>query len=195
MSSGLLVQLRDIQRRAARLSEELVDLLDDIQQLQQPGLFGDWILVEDEFLPFPEQELRPLWNLWSFSGLEEGPPPLPQCALSLALQRLSGLPGDIAERAERCFNAGFWAKIALDTHTPYSRLLDEEVEDRKHWVVFYRHSPRASRRVTTLADFQCALTVEGDSVWEGFRTWAELVIFCLGARCKVPPLERWTSLC
>eukprot|EP00438_Fugacium_kawagutii_P022744 Skav214758 [mRNA] locus=scaffold1230:82860:84742:+ [translate_table: standard] len=192
MSSGLKVHIEQLQRRVDKVCEELADISDDIAALLEPKAFGDWVLVEEARLPFPEEVIRPFWNEARFHGLEDGPPGIPLECLSLAVDRIEGELGEVHQRATSAFRAGFWCDFALRTETHYKRLI-EDVEDRKHWIILYRNWPALHRRVTDIKSFQTALEVERNCVWEGFATLAELTIFCVGARISIPPLEKWIT--
>lgn len=194
MSSGLRVQLESILQRVNRIAEELADVNEDLAALQEEGAFGDWVLVEEPRDPLPVPIIKPIWDLLSFQGAEGGPIELPRSLRDFALERIEGRADEALEKARQAFKAGFWCDIALSTHTHYSRLEEIAAEDRTHWIILYRRFPLCNRRVTDLKSFQTALEVEPNCVWEGFSTLAELTIFCVGARIRLPPLEKWTSL-
>eukprot|EP00438_Fugacium_kawagutii_P032989 Skav223990 [mRNA] locus=scaffold6785:46494:53610:+ [translate_table: standard] len=166
MSSGLKVHIEQIQRRVDKVCAELADISDDIAALLEPKAFGDWVLVEEARLPFPEEVIRPFWNEARFHGLEDGPPGIPLECLSLAVDRIEGELGEVHQRATAAFRAGFWCQLALKTETHYKRLI-EDGEDRKHWIILYRRWPSLHRRVTDIRSFQTALEVEHNCVWEG----------------------------
>lgn len=194
MSSGLKLELRALSQRADRLQREVVDLAESLAELLKPGQFGDWILVDDLYPPLPPQEFLALQTLLRFRGLEDGPPLVPEECVRLAARSLPGPPDSILDRAQAAFTQGFWAHVALSTDTDFDRNSSEpepENSEILHWVIFYRHTPAINRRVTSRKCFEIAITVEPDCVWKGFRTLTELTIFCAGAGCPVPRLERW----
>lgn len=195
MSSGLRVQLRDLLHRVEKVAEELTDIAEGLAELQEEGAFGDWVLVEEPRQPLAIADLKPIWDDLSFTGLEDGPPELPTVLRRLALERIEGVPEQVVERAREAFNAGFWCYFAIATRTPYRRIEERVTEDRTHWIILYRHFPQCNRRVSDITSFQTALESEADPVWEGFQTLAELIIFCVGARIRLPSHEKWISLC
>lgn len=193
MSSDLRVQLEDLRVRINRVVDEIQDIADDFAELQVEGAFGDWVLVEDSRPPFSPTLLEPAWNHQRFYGLETGPPETPDFCVNLAVASLEGDNNQVVSRARKAFTAEFWCKLALDTHTHYNRIEGQDFGEHRFWIVL-SHNSRLNRRVSTERCLQCALEVDRNSVWEGFRTFTELSIFCVGARIFLPPLEKWTSL-
>ena len=99
-----------------RILHTLKALTEEVEELKS-GL-SDWEVVEPPC--FPEgTSARSLADLHCCGGAEEGPPELPGFIKGLARSRLTG---DQDTRANRAFAAGFWAKVAIDTCTPYTIL-------------------------------------------------------------------------
>eukprot|EP00435_Cladocopium_sp_Y103_P044753 s3587_g12.t1 len=181
MSNGLKIELAALSKKADRLQVEVVELAESIAALSTPGLFGDWVLVDDSFPPLPQQEFTALQTLQRFYGLEDGCPTLPEELLRVAARALTFSPEEILEKAHSAYSAGFFAKISLATETEYERQSRLTDEGKCHWVIFYRHSPNANRRVSSRKCLEVAISVEKDCIWEGFATVTELLIFCAGA--------------
>eukprot|EP00435_Cladocopium_sp_Y103_P011868 s4028_g3.t1 len=159
---------------------QAVELAEDIAAVLRPGLFGDWVLVDDSFPPLPIAEFQAL-KVWQYhKGLEDGYPDLPEECLRIAARALSCSPEETVNRAHNAYVQGFLARTALATDTPYLKDQAESEEGHQHWVIFYRKTPGINRRVTTKKCKDIAITVEDQPVWQGFKTVTELTIFCAG---------------
>ena len=193
MSSGLRAHLLDLSQRADRLQVAAVELAEEIVALSEPGAFGDWCLVKEAYKPLAEDQLEEVAGLLRYRGLEEGPPELPKFLFRQVRAALNCDNGEAWTRGDNAFFAGFFADIALKTHTPYKQR-DLPVErEPLHWVVIYRIHRHLSRRVSSTRCLELALECESDPIWEAFHTAAELATFCVGAQIEVPKLEKWIS--
>ena len=102
------------------------------------------------------------------------------------LDRLSNKPPGVENRAKSAYCAGYWAKQAIDTHTPYRpRVLPKGLKNH-HWIVlrstfgepFRTHSKKDVALICDVShpDFLC----------EPFESVAEVEAFCLGALRNIP---------
>ena len=123
---------------------------------------------------------------------EEGPGPIPPVLLDIARSKLTSKPPGADFRAKRAFVAGFWARVAIDTDTPYVQADPLPECKIQHWIVLACPSFEGAARFTTRTDFGRA--IEGDtrnSVYEAFASQTELEIFCAGASAPLPALRTW----
>ena len=193
MSSGLKVHLRELSKQADRLQAEVVDLAEGLASVLTPGAFGDWVLVDDAYPPLPIEEFRALQSLQRFKGIEEGYPDLPPECLRIVARALDCEPEEAVARAHKAYVSGFLAELALSTSTTYERSAKLGDKDICHWVVFYKYTPTINRRLSSQKCLEIAITVEKDCIWEGFKSIAELTVFCAGAGKIVPKLDKWIS--
>ena len=152
---------------------------------------GDWEVIGTE-----TQDIRVAKDIHCTSvkhrTAEEGPGEIPPILLDFARNKLTAKSPGPEFRARRAFNAGFWARIAIDTDTAYS--LAEPIPECRiqHWIVLACLAFGGSARFTTRSDFGRA--IEGDprfSVYEAFASQTELEIFCAGASVPLPALRTW----
>ena len=142
---------------------------------------------------FREQVLRDRYR-----DLEEGPPPVPDYAVKYCREKLSSKPPGIDIRAREAFNAGFWARVAIDTVTNYKpRTLQKGLHSR-HWIVL-RSSAQAEFRTTSRRDLSRICNLQDTQlICEAFETIVECELFCLGAHRALPCLKScsdiWWSL-
>lgn len=160
---------------------------------QQPNISEGWELVEGTHSV--EGAIRSDQIL-----LEEGPPAIPPAILDLALG-LSDKGGGAEKRIKVAYTSGFWAQLAVNTHTTY-KASEPSGLAFSWWVVLRAGGLCSAYRVTKKADLNrllrapCARLVSGSSepVYQGFASLAELRAFCGGAGIRVPPVLRWTEL-
>ena len=153
---------------------------------------SDWELVEEESLALDPESSNHVSRLLLGHGLESGPPGLPRACKELALQRLQGSRDLCLKRAEVAFASGFWARIAIDTHTDsYSGKTQDFGIRPKHWVVL-RGGKLGPVRFSDASSY-----AKGVEIWdtgviaESFGSLVEVRIFCAGASRPVPQLKRW----
>ena len=124
---------------------------------------------------------------------EDGPGPVPRSLEVVARQRLSARGGGPDSRARRAWSAGFWARVAVDTCTPYSR--EEGIDlQTAHWICLRGSSFSTPKRTTRKVDLNSLLAgpVE-EQIWEEFPSFTELSIFCAAASIDIPDLVRWNG--
>ena len=151
---------------------------------------GDWELVGLPELPFGFANIEELSRLHQFRGPETGPPDTPSFLLDYACRELKGPSSSCYRRAHRAFRAGFWAFVAIETHTPY-RPVDPFGPPDKHWLRAQADSKPV--RVGSKTDFRKVVgnTPEELLVAESFASLSEVAIFRAGAGVRVPPLQQW----
>ena len=162
--------------------ETLTDRLED-------NIPGGWELVEEEYRP-PGFEEPNLFKLHSFSNADTGPPKTPAWVLHIADKELKGGTRDSHFRAERAFIAGFWAQIALATHTNYGTIEPIPLADR-YWIVLRAPRLQEPTIVSAKKDLERLVSTSAAAVFEGFASKAEILCFCAGAGISVPGLKRW----
>ena len=125
---------------------------------------------------------------------EDGPGPVPRSLEVVARQRLSERGGGPLARARRAWSAGFWARIAVDTCTPYSRA-DSIGLQSAHWICLAGPELVAPKRTTRKSDLVHLLSGRPrEEIWEEFPSFTELSIFCAAASVDVPDLVRWSGV-
>ena len=173
-------------RKASDLLAEITYLLPTEGTASGSGS-SDWVVLEPPQAPFPEDFIY-IANTLKFRGVENGPGETPHCVLVAAQRYFSGFVLGPVPSAEIPFRAGFWASIALATHTPYSPCSPLCKGTPAHWVCLflteesdYRTSSEAEARLF-VQDRQVAI--------QGLSTFTEVEIFCLGASRPIP---RWVK--
>ncbi len=99
-------------------------------------------------------------------------------------------------RVTRAFEAGFWANVALTTHTTY-RFAEDIPLGEKQWVVYRAPGLVRPCRVSDRLELDRLLSLPGPfgaPIVQGFATELELKIFCAGGGRVVPALLQWRSL-
>ena len=124
-------------------------------------------------------------------GVEEGPPAVPEDVVEAAECQVGSRLPFVRERTSQAYRLGFWAKIAIDTHTPYE---DEPIvtanAELKHWVVL-RSPYRVPFRVESFPDLKQFVDLDNTQVIvQSLGARYRLEAFCSGACIPVPPLWR-----
>ena len=128
-----------------------------------------------------------------FRIAEDGPGPVPRSLEVIARQRLSVRGGGPVARARRAWSAGFWARVSVDTCTPYSRAEGIDLQTA-HWICLRGSSFSTPKRTTRKVDLVSLLSgPEEEQIWEEFPSFTELSIFCAAASIDVPDLVRWNG--
>ena len=139
------------------LIERLQGLIVEVQELKK-GLH-DWEVLDPPC--YPEGTSREgLRDLHSCRGVESGPPDLPGFCISLAKSRLTG---NWKARAERAFQAGFWAQVACDTCTNYTQPEPLRLQSC-HWILLRAVGLNHPKRFTRKSDFS-KFEINSSSVW------------------------------
>lgn len=132
---------------------------------------GDWELIGEEISDFRlEQDTQV--RVAASRVLDDGPGPTPQILIDHATRKLSARHPGVDVRARRAFVAGYWARIALDTDTPY-RLADP-IPPLKYywWVVLKRPAFEGAALFRDRVDFGRAIENDVDNcVYEAFPSF------------------------
>ena len=129
---------------------------------------GDWELVEPESRP-PGLEEATLTRLHLCTGAETGPPETPKWVFEIADKELKGGTKDSHYRAKRAFEAGFWAKISVDTCTNYGTIESIPLANR-YWIVLRAPQLKEAVVVASKRDLDRVVGISRTSVFEGFAS-------------------------
>ena len=163
-------------RKASELLAEITYLLPTEGSTSGSGS-SDWIVLEPSQAPFPEDFIY-IANTLKFRGVENGPGETPHCVLVAAQRFFSGFPLGPVPSAEVPFRAGFWASIALATHTPYSPCSPLCKGTPAHWVCLFLTE---ESDYCTSSEAEARFFVQDRQVViQGLSTFTEVEIFCLG---------------
>ena len=178
--------IRDLTSAIQNLSLVVDRLTSPSSDLHTESPADEWEVVEAPETPLTEH-FREQGQSLSFRGPEEGPPPLPSALRQLAERRLSNVSIGSARRAERAFSAGFWAHIAIDTHTEYICASPVPEVKISQFVCLACETGEPFRTHTKFA-FDSLARARGAKVCEKFGSLTELHLFCLGAGRPIPEL-------
>lgn len=115
---------------------------------------------------------------------------LPEAVIHLAKSRLSAKEPGAEARTRRAFEAGTRAAKSLgsgDTYLPEQPLVGHA---DCQWVVL-RCGDKPPFRTQTRSDFRSLTQGCKNLVFEAFPSLCEVQVFCLGAQCEVPELQKW----
>ena len=152
---------------------------------------ADTIVLEElARVPFPDHFSAEVLRQ-TYRTAEEGPPEVPQPVYDICSDRLSGkAPGPVS-RATQAFRAGFWAKVAIQTHTPYHPPQVISGLRANHWIVLRSAFGEPFRTTSKREADRIARSLEDaeNLLIESFNSITELEVFCFGALTNVPPLR------
>ena len=188
MSSDLRAAVLDLTTAVRQLTSATQSLASALETPRLGSCTSDFVIsiIKDSYI-LPE--LEEVSGLLSVRGAEEGPPDVPECIYKLSETKLFYISGDTAARAKFAFNLGFWAKVALDTSTPYECDTHFGIVV-SHWVVL-RSPFKVPFRLDNLPDFRRFVGEDNkEAIYQTFQTLCEVEIFCCGANLPVPPLWR-----
>lgn len=141
-----------------------------------------WKVIEEEGLPFSGPE---------FTSIESGPGPLPQLvedqSVFVSWDQKEGL-----QRVHLAFAAGFWGRSSVETFTSQFPPFSPSEKD-EHFICLRASGFSSPVRFEGKANLEAfrAQVFEGGLILFGFQTFAEIDVFCQGARIAVPPkIER-----
>ena len=122
---------------------------------------------------------------------EDGPPSVPDEILHFAEELAGSRLPFVRETVAQAFRLGFWAKVAIETCTPYE---DDPIvsanSELKHWIVL-RSPLRAPFRVASFPDLVGLVDLQDRYlVVQSFSALYQLEAFCSGACIPVPPQWR-----
>ena len=119
-------------------------------------------------------------------------PEIPQSLLSFA-ERLSSVEPGHTVRAKRAFEAGFRAKVSLDSGVWYYGASTKLHLQDTVWIVLKAPGVSLPHRVASKSDLNKLIAGpgKGDLIHQGFPSLTEAQIFCAGCGIAVPSLYRW----
>ena len=145
-------------------------------------------LEELSRVPFPEQFQFETART-AHIGLENGPPEVPAFLLTKARDSLSNKPPGVESRVTSAYTAGHWAKVAIETQTPYEPRILSKGYRSVHWVVL-RSTFESPFRTSSRRDLEIICDIQDPNlILETFASIFEVECFCLAARCSVPSLR------
>ena len=186
-------ELLDIAKQLQVLVGRVEELKQKVERLEVKEQ-SDWELVELASLaPGVSDPNRP----YPFAArpAEEGPPELPHQFLQLARAKLLSKVLPAHTRAKRAFDSGFWARVSLDTCTPYEPLERIPALSPCHWIVLRGPGVAEPIRACTQREAWAAIHhFDSTVISEEFASLTELQLFCVGARIEIPALWRCRNL-
>ena len=129
-----------------------------------------------------------------FRGVEEGPPETPEFLLNLASSKGFKSESEKWWWVRHPFAAGFWARVAFDTHTPYTEYYTPE--HPKFWIAVREEhslSPWVFESLEEANQYTSDLAGERKII-QSFSELEEVLIFCSGAASGSPIFLRWKNL-
>ena len=118
------------------------------------------------------------------------PVELPEAVLHLVKSRLSAKEPGAEERARRAFEAGVRAARSLASGDRYLCETPLSGHAIGQWVVL-RCGDLSPFRTQTKTDFRLLTQGSKNLVAEAFPSLCEVQVFCIGAQCEVPELQKW----
>ena len=155
---------------------------------------GEYQVCYPPTFPFPLDVWVQHCRKLSFHGADTGPPEIPDFCLQLGEKHFGPNPDFVLQKVSSAFEAGFWAKAAIDCCIRYSSRKPAIPGEIIRHIIVLRSSHYTSFRVNCWQDFcdLCDITDE-QVVYESFSTFAEVQLFCAGAGLEVPALKKWIN--
>ena len=141
-----------------------------------------------------EKKNKEFHHFVRFCGIEEGPPETPEFLLEIANTIGSKSETEKWWWARHPFAAGFWARVAFDTHTPYTEYYTPEQPN--FWIALREEdsqSPSVFESLEEANRYTSDLPAERKIV-QSFKETEEVFIFCSGAASGSPIFKKWRSL-
>ena len=151
---------------------------------------SQYVIVVEELsrLPYPLHFVEET-SRHTLRGVEDGPPSVPAYVYRHFEERLTSKPPGTSARAISAYNAGFWAKAAIDCCIPYQPRELHPQHVSRHWVVL-RSSFGSTFRVTSKKDLRIICRTDDPLlVCETFESLVEVEAFCLGSLFSIPALR------
>ena len=147
-----------------------------------PVAFG-WKLVKEAGPPF-----QTVYGNVPYRGLEDGPGPVPEWVRDQA-DFVDWNRRTAEQRISLAFSAGFWARIALETHTDNLHPLVIS-EPPTNFIVLRAAGLGGYVRFGSAKDFDAfkARVPDTELIAQAFATETELSVFCYSARIALPAL-------
>lgn len=165
----------------AEVAKALQDLTKAVQALtiasgaassSQPPEASGWEVIPPDPVPEPSEA------------------ELPEAVIHLAKSRLSSKEPGAVSRTRRAFEAGNRASKSLASGDVYQALEPLIGHADCQWVVL-RCGDKPPFRTQTRSDFRLLTQGCKNLVAEAFPSLCEVQVFCLGAQCDVPELQKW----
>ena len=153
---------------------------------------GVIVLEELSRVPFPQHFSSEVLRV-RYRDISEGPGPIPSFVTDFCKERLSGKAPGIQERTRAAYHAGFWARVAIDTVTPYQPREIHSKLVKRHWIVLRSSFPDPFRTQSKKDVQNIVSLADPNLVCEAFESLAEVEVFCLAARSNIPVLQSCSS--
>lgn len=182
--------LQSIQQAALNLSEASARLASELTDILCGGYWicrvltppGDW-----------EVENNKLKAFLQFRGADQGPPPTPDFLLHLLDESVGVFNrSDQEDWARPSFWAGYWARAALTTNTPWTS--DYLPEHPVYWIVLRGGDWEEPSVFESLAEVNrfVSRTPTDQHIIQPLLDYIEIFIFCSGASIGPPGRWLWT---
>ena len=180
--------LQSIQQAALNLSEASARLASELTDILCGGYWvcrvltppGDW-----------EVENNKLKVFLQFRGADQGPPPTPDFLLHLLDESVGVFNrSDQEDWARPSFWAGYWAKAALTTNTPWTS--DYLPENPVYWIVLRGGDWEEPSVFESLAEVNRFVSPSDQHIIQPLLDYIEIFIFCSGASIGLPGRWLWT---
>ncbi len=189
MSNSLERAVRDL-TLAVRALTIATQSLSSSTSTARPGECGSDYLIEVVAESYEQFYFADCRLARAFSGVETGPPTLPDLLRQFAEEKLQLVEPELSSRANRAFKLGFWASVALDCHTNFETEDSVPGDVISHWVIL-RSPFNFPFRVNSFNDLVKFVDIQDPRiVYQSFATITEVELFCCGAGKSVPELWR-----
>lgn len=188
------VELENLVRAATQLASSAVALASAASsQIPERGI-GAFIRIASESEPEGLKDREWNWRTKFDRIAEEGPAEVPDQLFEFGRYLLPCSDYSAHLRVADAFRAGFWARVALDTLTPYTCIAPAP-RVPAHWIVLRAADRKCPVRFEDLTSYRNY--VEGvwgsELIHEEFQNIAEVHIFCHAARIFLPECLVWRS--
>lgn len=187
MSSGAEEEIKLLKERIGFLEREILRLSSG-KEREATLVAEGWEVVEES--KFSDQV--PILGPNSFEA-ESGPPELPLICKNLAERNLRSGKHTPLSRARAAFCTGFWARIAIETHTPFTDSDSLSGLTPAWWVLLRGAIGGLPVRSQRKSDCIKAAWTDADLVLVAVASITELHILCAGAGLSLPQQIQWRS--
>lgn len=127
-----------------------------------------------------------------YDRFSEHIPPVPAW-IYRECERLRAVHPSAAFRAERAWEAGYWAKLTIQGHVDKPRPTVDLGLRPVVYVVLRAEGVNCPTRVANYADLHRLVgsLSRSETVCHGFPSLAEATAYCEGAGCRLPPQHTW----
>ena len=186
--------LEELCRAATQLASSAVRLASTAStQIGNQGV-GSFVEIAKEEEPEGLKDREWVWRTKFNRIAEDGPPDVPEQLLDFGRYLLPCSAYSAHIRISEAFRAGFWARVAIDTVTPYQRIAPSP-RVPAHWVVLRVGGHKPQARFENLTSFEEYIRGASETVlvYEVFQNIAEVHAFCHAARIFLPRCLVWRS--